>query len=122
MSDTLLWSLEEAARQLGGVHPRTVRRLIQAGHLTGIKIGSRLMVSVASAHVYTGQANTHRASVLPTTPATGSTGPCPDAHAKTTTASINARTRRAGGSPTKTDAAARLAALLAFPSPTTRKA
>ena len=87
-SRTICNRLPEAPR-----HPRTVRRLIQAGHLAGIKIGSRLMVSVASAHAYTGQANAYHASVLPTTLATGSTSPCPDAHAKTTTASINARTK-----------------------------
>ena len=33
MTDTLLWDLEEAARQLGGLSPRTVRRMIERGEL-----------------------------------------------------------------------------------------
>lgn len=28
MPDVLLWSLQETARQLGGISPRTVRRLV----------------------------------------------------------------------------------------------
>ena len=31
MVDVLLWSLQETARQLGGISPRTVRRLAQGG-------------------------------------------------------------------------------------------
>lgn len=39
MSDALLWDLAEAARQLGGVSPRTVRRLIASGALPAVRIG-----------------------------------------------------------------------------------
>lgn len=35
----LLWNLDEAARQLGGVSQRTVRRLIERGELPTVRIG-----------------------------------------------------------------------------------
>ena len=44
MADELLWSLEEAARQLGGVSTRTVRRLIDSGDLTAVKVGRRITI------------------------------------------------------------------------------
>ena len=48
MTDTLLWSLEEAARQLGGVSTRTVRRLLEAGEIEPRRVGRRLLVCAAS--------------------------------------------------------------------------
>lgn len=46
--DPLLWSLEEAGRQLGGVSARTVRRMIQAGELPSLKVRGRLKVPAAA--------------------------------------------------------------------------
>ena len=44
----LLWNLEEAARQLGGVSPRTVRRLLERGELPTVRIGTRLLIPAES--------------------------------------------------------------------------
>jgi excisionase family DNA binding protein len=48
VTDTLLWSLEEAARQLGGISTRTVRRLVAVGEIEPRRVGRRLLVSAAS--------------------------------------------------------------------------
>ena len=45
---TLLWSLEETAKQLGDVSVRTVRRLIERRQLEAVKIGRRCLVVPAS--------------------------------------------------------------------------
>lgn len=44
MTDTLLWSLEETARQLGGISTRTVRRMIESGELSAVKIRRSLKI------------------------------------------------------------------------------
>ena len=44
MTDTLLWNLDEAARQLGGLSIRTVRRLIERGELPVVRIGRAVRV------------------------------------------------------------------------------
>ena len=49
MSDALLWSLEEAARQLGGISTKTVRRLAQQGAFPIVKLGRRAMIPVLAA-------------------------------------------------------------------------
>ena len=38
MPDALLWNLDEAARQLGGISTKTVRRLAQQGAFPLVKI------------------------------------------------------------------------------------
>ncbi|PZN75384.1 MAG: hypothetical protein DM484_19005 [Candidatus Methylumidiphilus alinenensis] len=38
MTTQLLWSLDEAAKAMGGISARTVRRLIQTGELPAIRI------------------------------------------------------------------------------------
>lgn len=40
---SLLWSLEEVARQLGGISKCTVRRLIHQGELASCRVGRRLL-------------------------------------------------------------------------------
>ena len=52
MTETLLWSLEEAARQLGGISTRTVRRLLHVGEIEPRRVGKRLLVCAASVHSY----------------------------------------------------------------------
>jgi hypothetical protein len=49
MPDALLWSLEEAARQLGGISTKTVRRLAQQGAFPLVKLGRRAMIPVLAA-------------------------------------------------------------------------
>lgn len=39
---------DAVARDLGGVHLRTVDRLIEGGKLVGVKIGRRMMITTAS--------------------------------------------------------------------------
>ena len=43
-NDTLLWSLQEAARQLGGVSTRSVRRMIEAGELPAVRFGRSVRI------------------------------------------------------------------------------
>jgi excisionase family DNA binding protein len=45
--DTLLLSLEETARQLGGVSKRTVQRMIASGELCTVKVRRSVMVPSA---------------------------------------------------------------------------
>ena len=121
MSEPLLWPLDEAARQLGGVHPRTVRRLIQAGHLSGVRVGARLLVSVASARAYVTLAGAHSTNPAPRRTDKEGQAPWEDVTPSAKTGSIAAQTHRSGTYPSRQDAANKLAALLAFPSPKTRK-
>jgi excisionase family DNA binding protein len=44
MPDALLWNLDEAARQLGGISTKTVRRLAQQGAFPLVKLGRRAMI------------------------------------------------------------------------------
>jgi len=39
----VLLPISEVAHRLGGVHPRTVRRLIASGDLDGRRIGSKIL-------------------------------------------------------------------------------
>lgn len=118
----LLWPLAEAARQLGGVHPRTVRRLIQSGALVGVKVGARLLVSSVSVRAYIDHLSPFCAKLCALKLETGRGTPCQDAVSEIPTAYTAAPIRRSGGSRTATDAAAQLAAVLAFPSRKTPRA
>jgi excisionase family DNA binding protein len=40
----LLWSIEETARQMGGVSVRTVRRMIERGELPAVRVGRRVTI------------------------------------------------------------------------------
>ena len=51
----LLWSLDETARQLGGVSRRTVQRLLARGVLSFVHIGRRKLVVPESVQQYVGQ-------------------------------------------------------------------
>jgi len=48
MTDALLWDLEEAARQLGGVSTRTIRRLIERRELPAVRVLGRVCVPAAA--------------------------------------------------------------------------
>ncbi|MGI0015429.1 MAG: helix-turn-helix domain-containing protein [Nitrososphaera sp.] len=48
MRDTLLWSVEEAAHQLGEISIRTIQRLIDRGELPLVKVGRRVMIPVSA--------------------------------------------------------------------------
>lgn len=57
-NDPLLWNLDEVARQLGGVSPRTVRRLIERDELPKVRVGRRLLVPSAAVHAYVAKGHT----------------------------------------------------------------
>lgn len=117
----LLLTLGGAAAALS-VSPRTVRRLLEAGELTPIRIGRSLRVSTADLQVYIDRRMTQ-----------GNNAPGVAVHGESTChdvrprpdrdrASTNDRVRRIGGPSTPTDAGARLAVVLGLPSRTTPKA
>ena len=54
-NDVLLWSLQEAARQLGGISTRSVRRMIDAGELPAVAVRRSLKVPVAAVHEWVEQ-------------------------------------------------------------------
>ena len=113
MPEALLWNLEEAARQLGGVSPRTVRRLIERGELPTVRVGARLLVpSGAVADWIANRQTVTYARPSVGRPARG-TGPCPTE--KTKTASTGAGIPRTGGPATPMRAARELAAVLKLP-------
>ena len=111
MTETLLWDLAETARQLGGVSPRTVRRLIDQGVIARVRIGRRVLVRAASVREHLDRASTpsdnpHRAG--------------PDVR-EPSTCRIDAATARSGGSVTPMQAANELAALLGLKTERRRK-
>ena len=108
----LLWNLDEAARQLGGISPRTVRRLLARGELPAVRIGTRLLIPAESVQDWINRQTVTYAEPCVGRPARG-TGTCPDE--KTKTASTNAGIPRSGGPVTPTRAARELAAVLKLP-------
>lgn len=108
----LLWNLEEAARQLGGVSARTVRRLLERGELPTVRIGTRLLIPAESVRDWINRQTVTYAEQGVGRLARGS-GSCPNE--KTKTASTSAGTPRTGGPATPTQAARELAAVLKLP-------
>jgi excisionase family DNA binding protein len=112
LTETLLWDLAETARQLGGISPRTVRRLVEGGDLKSVKIGRRLLVEVASVHAYMDRIITP-----------GNNRPCagPRVLQEVGTCRIEAKTVPSGGSVTPIRAARELDDLLRRPTAGKRK-
>ncbi|MCG6862921.1 MAG: helix-turn-helix domain-containing protein [Chromatiaceae bacterium] len=116
MTDTLLWSLEEAARQLGGISTRTVRRLLEAGEIEPRRVGRRLLVCAASVRIYVDRSgpagqNSGRAGRDVREEST-----CLESAKRgTRMVSIGGRIRRTGGRRTRTQAAEELAKVLELP-------
>lgn len=50
MPEQILWSLDETARQLGGLSTQTVRRMVDRGDLPVIKIGRAVRIPAAAVH------------------------------------------------------------------------
>ena len=48
----LLWSLDETARQLGGVSIRTVRRMVERGEIISVRVGRLVKIQVESVLAY----------------------------------------------------------------------
>lgn len=114
--EPLLLDLPEAARRLGGLSTRTVRRLIERGELHGHRIGRRLLVSVSSIHELIDRAllPAHNFERVGRNVPENST--CRDVD-KTAMGSMNGRTPRTTGRRMSTPAAHELGALLEFKNP-----
>ncbi len=116
MSDALLWNLDEAARQLGGVSSRTVRRLMDRGAIRTQKVGRRRLVVAASvrewldAEMTAEHTDTHAGLGVQ-----GGSACRRSVKTETKTVSTKGRTRRTGGRRTSTQAARELAEVLALP-------
>ena len=114
MNETLLWDLEETARQLGGVSTRTVRRLVQQREIAGVRVRSRVMVSPESVRAYLAQQITGSDNPARAGRDVRERSTCrKSARHGTWTVSTGERTRPTGGRPTWTRAARELDALLA---------
>ena len=108
----LLWNLEEVARQLGSISPRTVRRLIEKGELPSVRAGSRLLIP-SSAVTQWIECQTVTYAKNGVGRIAGDNGRCPSE--KTKTACTSAAIPRTGGPATPTQAARELAAVLKLP-------
>jgi len=92
-------------QQLGGIHPRTVRRLIDRGDIQSKKIGRRLLITAESVRAYID------------TPATAKDNPTSAGHhaQERSQCHTNAKILRFGGSASPTQVAKELDALLRQP-------
>ncbi|MFZ4790849.1 MAG: hypothetical protein ACOYMW_08160 [Candidatus Competibacteraceae bacterium] len=87
MPDALLWNLDEAARQLGGVSIRTIERMIADGEFSVIYIRKRRMIAAEIVRQWLVAQNESARARLEKTPCS---------REKTATASTNNRGRRTG--------------------------
>lgn len=99
----LLWSLEETARQLGGVSIRTVRRMAERGEILSAHVGRLLKIRSESVHAFVdGQTKqAHNSGCVGSLVWKGN-DPC----------YTNAKARRTGGQGSPTQQAVQLDALL----------
>lgn len=113
MTDTLLWSLEEAAQQLGGVSTRTVRRLLEAGEIEPRRVGRRLLVCAASVRIFVDRSGPAEENAGRVGRDVREESTCLESAKRgTRTVSIGGRIRRTGGRRTRTQVAEELAKVL----------
>lgn len=100
----LLWTLNETAQQLGGVSIRTVRRMVDRGEISPVRVGRLLRILPESVHAFVA-AQTEQAHNLPRVGSVAWKGiePC----------YTNAKAHRSGGLATPTQQARELDDLLA---------
>ena len=116
MSGQLLYSLEDAARQLGGVSTRTVRRLIDRGDLAACRVGRRLMVVADSVESYVDDAMSPAHNCNRAVKDVREVSTCRRSVKRGTgMVSIGGKTRRTGGPVSPMQAAKELAAVLELP-------
>lgn len=116
MSDELLWSLSETARQLGSVSTRTVQRLIARGELSSVRVRRSVKVNASSVRNYVARNMLPAHNVKhagPDVRAKGGKRTCRNADGETRTESMNVLTLPTTGRRTSTQAARELDALLA---------
>ena len=114
----ILLTLDAAALALA-VSPRTVRRLLDAGQLSAVRIGRAVRVRAADVCALVDRASPP--SDNPPGVAVPENDTCHENRNDRKTGSTSGRTRRTGGPVTQPNAGAQLAAVLGFPSPTTRR-
>ncbi|PWB41403.1 MAG: hypothetical protein C3F19_06400 [Rhodocyclales bacterium] len=104
MTACLLWPLPEAARQLGGLSVRTVRRLIERGEIPMVRVGRRVTVPAEAvrAWVARGMSHAHNSHRAGRGAGNGGSSRC----------HTSARTVRSGGSASSTHVGRELDALL----------
>jgi excisionase family DNA binding protein len=109
MTDALLWSIAETARQLGGVSERTVQRLLQSGELPTVNVRGRRKVPSAAVRAWVakqlGSVHTDEAGL----------------GVEETTCHTDVTILPTGGSATATQAAKKLAKVLKLPATLTPK-
>ena len=117
-ADTLLWDLEETARQLGCVSVRTVRRLINSGAIDARLVGRRVMAKAASVRAFVDQGNgaAHNSRCAGKA-VHQEESTCRESANAIRTASSLVRTRNTGGRASRTVAAEQLADLLGCAGP-----
>ena len=117
LPEALLWNLDETARQLGNVHPRTVRRLIDRGELPAVRIGRCIRVPAAAVRGWIEQKISRAHNPSGARQAVATTGVqtlCQNAKSEIKTVSLPGRIPHSGGPVTPMDAANRLGSLLGF--------
>ena len=118
MSDVLLWSIDETARQLD-ISARTVRRMLESGELPKAKIRGRVAIPVVAVREYVARQTdlAHNGRYAgPDVP--GGNDTCGSV-AKTEMVSTHDPTRRTTGHRISTVAAKELGVLLGFEDPRT---
>ena len=102
----LLWSLNETAKQLGGVSIRSVRRMVERGELSLVRVGRlvRVVPESVQAYVASRTQQAHNPECVGSVAWKGN-DPCYE----------NAKVRRTGVQTTPMQAAKELDALLARP-------
>lgn len=100
----LLWSLEETAKQLGGVSVRTIRRMLEQRKLLPVRVQGRVCVEVDSVNAYVASQTqqAHNSDCVGSVAWKGN-DPCYE----------NAKAHRTGGQTTPMQAAKELDVLLA---------
>lgn len=111
MVTPILWSIDETARQLGGISGRTVRRMLERGELSAVRIGRCVKINAASVQAYVdGKTDSYNDQARRDVQGGGT---CQKVNDKTEFTS--GRTRPIGGSVSQTQAASELAAVLKLP-------
>ncbi|MGB1108908.1 MAG: helix-turn-helix domain-containing protein, partial [Gammaproteobacteria bacterium] len=118
LDDVLLWSLEETTRQLGGISPRTLRRMITAGDLHTQRIGRRVLVVSDSVHecLDMDRALSHNSSGAGEAVQPGGIRTCQESAKEIRTGSTPTRIRRTGGPVSANEMAELLGEVLGYPS------
>ena len=122
MSQALLWNLEEAARQLGDVSTRTVRRMLERGDLPTVRIGRSVRIPAEAVRTWVDRNMTIPHNGISAGPAMRKgESTCRESAPGSGMDSTGGRARHTGGSVSPIRAAEELAAVLELPTAKKRK-